>query len=103
MIARVWHGETTAELAPRYAEHLERSVFPELRTIDGHHEGYLLQRRTGERVSILVITFWSSMDAVHAFAGDDPETAVVEPAARAVLCDFDETVNHYDVVLGGRD
>jgi hypothetical protein len=40
------------------------------------------------------------MEAVRRFAGDEPERAVVEPAARAVLSDFDESVRHYEVVLG---
>jgi len=32
------------------------------------------------------------------FAGPDPERAVVEPEARAVLREFDERVSHYEVV-----
>jgi len=41
------------------------------------------------------------MDAIRAFAGDTPERAVVEPEARAVLREFDETVTHYEVALSG--
>jgi heme-degrading monooxygenase HmoA len=100
MIARVWRGEATPEQAPRYLEHLERSVFPELRAIDAHRDASVLQRSTGARVIVLVITLWDSLDAVRAFAGAHPETAVVEPAARALLSRFDETVEHYEIVLG---
>ena len=39
-----------------------------------------------------------SMEAIRKFAGDDPERAVVEPAARAVLLAFDERVRHYEVL-----
>jgi hypothetical protein len=46
-----------------------------------------------------VLTAWESMEAVRGFAGDDPERAVVEPEARAVLSDFDESVRHYELVL----
>jgi hypothetical protein len=38
------------------------------------------------------------MDAVRKFAGAKPENAVVEPEARAVLTDFDESVTHFEVV-----
>jgi len=31
-------------------------------------------------------------------AGADPERAVVEPEARAVLVEYDERVRHYEVV-----
>lgn len=38
------------------------------------------------------------MDAIRAFAGDDVESAVVEPEAVAALVSFDRTVQHYEVV-----
>jgi hypothetical protein len=38
------------------------------------------------------------MDAIRAFAGSNPEKAVVEPAAIAALTDFDQTVRHYEVL-----
>ena len=38
------------------------------------------------------------MEAVCKFAGLKPEKAVVEPEARAVLSDFDETVKHFEIV-----
>jgi len=38
------------------------------------------------------------MDAVRKFAGLNPEKAVVEPEARAVLTEFDESVSHFEIV-----
>jgi heme-degrading monooxygenase HmoA len=99
MIARTWRGAATLANAPRYVQHLEASVFPQLREIDGHRDAYLLQRGTGDGVEFLVVKLWDSMEAVRHFAGDDPETAVVEPQARAVLSDFDATVTHHEVAL----
>ena len=100
MIARVWRGDATPENAPRYVEHLESTVFPELRTIPGHRHAYLLQRSIDGGVRFLVVTLWDSMQAIHEFAGADAGTAVVEPAARAVLSSFDATVEHYELALG---
>jgi len=37
------------------------------------------------------------------FAGDPPERAVVEPEARAVLRDYDSTVQHWTLQLDTRD
>jgi hypothetical protein len=45
------------------------------------------------------ITFFTSMDDVRAFAGEDPERAVVEQAARSVLSRWDERVTHHEVVV----
>ena len=51
-----------------------------------------------EEIEFLVLTLWDSMDAVRAFAGDQPERAVVEPEARAALVRFESTVAHYEVL-----
>ena len=39
-----------------------------------------------------------SLDAVKQFAGPEPDVAVVEPAAKALLSTFDDTVRHFEVV-----
>jgi heme-degrading monooxygenase HmoA len=51
-----------------------------------------------EEIEFLVLTLWESMEAIRAFAGDQPELAVVEPEARAALVRFDSTVVHYEVL-----
>jgi heme-degrading monooxygenase HmoA len=65
--------------------------------IHGHRGARVLRRDDGGQVEFLVMTFWDSMDAVRRFAGEDPERAVVEPEARAVLAEYDELVRHYEV------
>ncbi len=49
-------------------------------------------------VEFLVLTRWTSLDAIRAFAGDDIRKAVVEPEAAALLASFDSTVEHFEVV-----
>ena len=44
------------------------------------------------------ITFFTSLDAIRGFAGDDYELAVVEEAARQALSRWDERVSHHGVV-----
>jgi heme-degrading monooxygenase HmoA len=105
MIARAWQGRAAAQNAEAYRSHFAGSVRPALDRVPGHR-GALLLRRQNEgdsRTEFLVITMWDSMDAVRAFAGPDPDCAVIEPAARAALADFDASVRHYDVVFDTRD
>ena len=45
------------------------------------------------------ITYFDSMDAVCAFAGDDYEQAVVEDAAQQALSRWDDRVAHHDVII----
>ncbi len=98
MIARLWRGRSTPELASVYVRHVTERVFPSLESISGHRGAWLLRREMDRRVEFLVLTLWDSMEAVGRFAGDDPNAAVVEPAARAALAEFDKIVAHYELL-----
>ncbi len=99
MIARVWKGYADSEKVGAYVEHFEQSVFPELSQIDGYRGATILRRNLADSVEVTVITFWESLDAMRQFAGEQVDTAVVAPAAQAVLRTFDSTVTHYDVLF----
>jgi heme-degrading monooxygenase HmoA len=100
VIARSWTGHCAdAGAAERYARHLAAEVFPGLEAIDGNRGALLLRREMEQGVEVLVVTFWSSLDAVDEFAGPDRGRAVVEPAARAVLDAYDDEVQHFDVAI----
>jgi heme-degrading monooxygenase HmoA len=101
MIARLWRGVAVAGNADAYQRHATNTVFPALGDIPGHRGAYLLKRETGGRTEFLAVTLWDSIDAVRSFAGADPETAIVEPEARAVLVEFDDFVRHYEVAHDG--
>ena len=100
MVVRTWRGYGAVADAQAYPRHLLQSVRPKLEQLAGFRGLYLLRRRDFEEIEFLVLTLWDSMDAVHAFAGEQPEQAVVEPEARAALVRFDTTVQHYEVLAG---
>ena len=105
-VARVWRGATDAANAAAYFDHLSSAVLPRLATIPGHRGACVLRRAVDHgtgRVEFLVLTFWADMDAVRAFAGERPDVAVVEPAARAVLADFDDVVRHFAIARATGD
>jgi len=99
VIARVWTARTTPERAPAYAAHLRGRVLPQLRALDGYAGASLLRRDANGETELIVVTRWRSPDAVRAFAGDDPDAAVVEPEAAAVLTRYDTRVTHYEIVI----
>jgi len=72
-------------------------VLPSLRGIGGYLGGRVLRRKVDEQVEFLVLTQWDSWDAIRAFAGENPDAAVIEPAAKAVLTEFDRVVRHFHV------
>jgi hypothetical protein len=99
MIARIWHGWTTPENADAYESLLKREIFPGIvaRRVGGFQRIGLLRRPAAGEVEFITIMWFSSLEAVKAFAGEDYETAVVPPAARAVLARFDARSQHYEV------
>jgi heme-degrading monooxygenase HmoA len=98
MIVRAWRGRASAARSSAYPEHFRRHVVPELERIEGFLGVSLLRQARADEIEFLVLTRWASMEAIRAFAGDNLETAVVEPDAVAALTSFDRTVQHYEVV-----
>ena len=102
MIARIFRGFAFPEKADDYVKHLQTSVLPELRQIAGFQEVYLMRQDTSEGVEFIVLTLWESMDAIHKFAGENAEVAVVAPAAQPLFREYDPMVKHFEVVLNTR-
>jgi len=99
MIARMWRGSAIRERADDYVKHLQKSVVPELRQIDGFKGIYLLRRESSGDVEFVVMTLWESMDAICKFAGENPEVAVVAPAAQVLFREYDAEVKHFQIML----
>ena len=102
MITRVWRGWTTPANAPAYERLLLSQIIPGIaaRRVQGYQGISLVRRHVGEEVEFMTIMWFDSIEAVRQFAGPDHETAVVPPAARAVLTRFDASSAHYDTVVG---
>jgi|SRR5438067_8359621 len=97
MIARIWQGRASKATADDYQHHYEAQVAEHLQQVPGFCGARLLRRNDGDEVTFTSITFFTSMDDVRAFAGEDPEQAVVEEAARHALSRWDERVTHHEV------
>ena len=100
MIVRIWRGLASNENAESYHRHATLNVFPMLKNLAGHRGACLLRRDTAGGVEFLAVTTWDSIEAVKKFAGEDPDAAVVEPEARALLVEFDSFVRYYEIASG---
>jgi heme-degrading monooxygenase HmoA len=98
MIARTWRGWTSAQDADRYVGYLEETGVRALRETPGNRGVRVLRRIEDDRAEFLVISFWDSMDAVKAFAGEDAEVAVFYPEDDAFLVERETFARHYEVV-----
>jgi hypothetical protein len=101
MISRIWYGWTTPDSADAYEALLRSEIFPAIlaRGIAGFDRIELLRRAAGDEVEFVTVMWFSSLDAVKAFAGAQYERAVVPPSARALLKRFDDRSQHYEVRL----
>ena len=99
MIVRTWQARALEQNASHYEQHFRTEVTHKLASIPGFQGAELLKRIEAGVALIVVQTRWDSMESVRKFAGDDPERAVVEPAAKAVLTEFDDRVRHFEVVV----
>ena len=99
LIGRFWRGWATPQHAQAYEELFRTSILPGLQRIDGFIGAYVLRKDAGEEVEMMTITLFESLEAIRAFAGNEPTLAHVTTEARQLLSRFEHTVTHYEVVL----
>ncbi len=98
MIVRMWHGRVPTEKAKAYREFLNARAIPDYRSTPGNLSVYILERPEGDVTHFITMTFWESLDAIRAFAGEDVEAAKYYPEDQDFLLEFEPTVVHYEVV-----
>ena len=97
MILRSWRGRTRIADAEAYVAFLHSVVLPELEA-SGSPGVYILRRDEEGTAEFWVLSLWASMEAVHSFAGLNPERAVVPAEAERLLLDFDREAQHHEVL-----
>ena len=99
MIGRVWHGWTAPENADAYETLLKSKIFTSIiaKQVEGFQRIELFRADLGDEVEFMTIMWFTSWDAVKAFAGEEYETAYVPPAAQALLGRFDARAQHYEI------
>ena len=102
MIARIWRGATAADRADEYLEYLKRTGVADYTATPGNHGVQILMRTHDERTDFTILSYWESLDAIKAFAGDDPEVSRYYPEDDEFLIHKEPAVEHHDVADLGR-
>jgi heme-degrading monooxygenase HmoA len=97
MIARLWRGLARSDQAERYVQHLRGDTFPQLRRLAGFIDASILQRELPDGIEFLIVTRWSSVAAIEAFAGKDAQAAVVPEAVQRMMLEYDARARHFTV------
>ena len=100
MIARIWHGWTSFENAPKYETILKNEVIPSIedKKIKGFRNISVLKRTLKDEIEFITIMRFDSLECVKNFMGEDYERAYVPDKARQVLSRHDEQSVHYDII-----
>jgi heme-degrading monooxygenase HmoA len=97
VIARLWHGVTPTAKADEYLAFLQRRALPDYRGTPGNLAAWILRRTEGEVTHFTTLTFWSSLQAIEAFAGADITRAKYYPEDADFLLEFEPTVQHSEL------
>ena len=73
MIARIWHGRVPRSKAAAYETYMRETGIADYQSVMGNRGVYLLRRDDGDVTHFTTLTFWDSIDAVKAFAGEEGE------------------------------
>jgi heme-degrading monooxygenase HmoA len=98
MMSRQWRGVASREHADAYVAHLRSATLPALRRLAGFINASILRRQVPEGVEFLIVTSWTSLDAIRTFAGANVDAAVVPEVVAAMMVDYDRVVRHYEVL-----
>src|SRR5512134_1289714 len=98
MIARVWHGVVAREKADDYARYLAGFGVRDYQARPGNRGVQLLRREDGPLVHFVLLSLWTSREAIAAYAGADIERAHYYPYDLECLVDPEPGVTHYEVV-----
>jgi len=95
MIARVWQGVVPIEKAEAYSRYLADFGFRDYETYHGNLGIYLLRHSEGSQMHVLLLSFWTSREAIAAYAGADIEQAHYYPYDLECLIKPAPNVEHY--------
>ena len=97
MIARIWHGKTSATNFEAYSELLKQLAIPDYEKTIGFKGLTFLRNITDTEAHFNLITYWENLEAIKNFAGQDFEKAKYYTEDKDYLLEFEEKVQHFEV------
>lgn len=98
MIVREWSCRCPRDRREGFLLHLDRTGVRDAESLPGFLGHQILERDAPEGLVITLVTYWESMDAIRAFAGDDPERARLYPGDEAYGIESETVVLHRRVL-----
>jgi heme-degrading monooxygenase HmoA len=100
VVARLWRGRVKNARADEYQRYLEKEGIEKLKAIKGNLGAEMFRQPLHDGTTeFVVVSYWPTRDAIHAYAGADIEKAHDLPRDKDFLIDPDKTVKNFDSVL----
>ena len=101
IVLRCWSSRISTGDEEAYAAYIAGTGLKDYRATPGNLGCQMLMRRLDDGSTMVsTLSWWSSMEAIHAFAGDDVRTARYYPEDDQFLLEKPEHVEHFRVVAG---
>ena len=98
MIFRKWTGRIRTAQADEYVRYVQETGGAHYAGTEGNLGYQILLRDLGDGSSeVSTVSWWTNLDAVRRFSGDDYEVARYYPEDDQYLLDRPEGVEHYEV------
>ena len=97
-IARIWRVIILTENSRQYLGYLGEVVIPAYRAAEGMEEVIIMQEPRGELTHFLLLSIWSSNEALVKFTGVDREVVCPSIEERRMLAAFESTASCYAVI-----
>jgi heme-degrading monooxygenase HmoA len=94
----MWRGKVRKDLKSEYVAYLNQTGLADYGKVEGNQGVYLLCRDLEGNVEFLTMTFWTSIEAIKKFAGEDYEKARYYPEDQKYLLNFSENAEHFEIL-----
>ncbi|MBU0584266.1 MAG: hypothetical protein KKB66_21030 [Alphaproteobacteria bacterium] len=101
VILRKWCGKVATERAAEYARYMTETGGEDLQMLPGNLGYQITTRDLGDGTTeITALSWWTDMEAIKEFVGDEPERAHYYTVDEIYLIDPPEFVEHHTVMSG---
>ena len=98
IVLRRWSGQIRTADEAEYVAYVKRTGSDDYTKTPGNRGFQIVMRTLGDGISeVTTLSWWDSMDAIKAFAGNQPEVARYYPDDDRFLVDRPPNVDHYRV------
>jgi heme-degrading monooxygenase HmoA len=96
----MWKGYVSPRNAPLYERYLREELFPHLQATiaeRGYRGYHILKRDVNGETEFTTLVWFTSVDAIKAFAGEGFERAVLTDKARSLVAHWEEFATHHEL------